>query len=222
MNQIDRPAIRSYMLRGDRQTPAQVKAHERSWETFGLPLQGIIDPHQIFPDTKRQIMEIGTGMGEGTAQLAQQFPDIGFIGVDVHKPGIGALLGYIERIELKNLRVMEEDVHIILHNHFADESFDAFHLFFPDPWPKRHHFKRRIVQIPFLELMRSKLKPDGYIHIATDWVPYAQWITNIFADHDGFDGGVIERPDWRPLTKFEGQGVRKGHVVTDLKYFKCN
>ena len=210
------------MLRGDRQTPAQAQSYARSWQSFGLPMLGIIDPGQMFPETTSQIMEIGTGMGEGTALIAQQFPEIGFIGVDVHKPGIGALLGYIERMELKNLRVMEEDAHIILRNHFAEESFDAFHLFFPDPWPKRHHFKRRIIQNPFLDLIHARLKPGGYIHIATDWVPYAQWIAHIFDNHNGFDGGVIERPDWRPLTKFEGQGVRKGHVVTDLKYFKRN
>ena len=115
---------------------------------------------------------------------------------------------------------MEEDAHIILSSHFAAECFDAFHLYFPDPWPKRRHHKRRIVQPEFLALIHSKLKNGGYIHIATDWVPYAEWIEQVFQESPLFEGGKIDRPEWRPLTKFEGQGIRKGHLVTDLKYFK--
>lgn len=217
---IERPDNRSYKLRGDRQTLAQENAYRRSWQTFGIPLEGTIDPKTLFPNSSQQIMEIGTGMGEGTALIAANFPETGFIGVEVHTPGIGALLGHIERLGLKNLRLISEDAHIILRNHFASDSFDAFHLFFPDPWPKRRHFKRRIVQPEFLSLIHSKLKSGGYIHIATDWVPYAEWIEDIFAASELFAGGKIQRPDWRPLTKFEGQGVRKGHTVTDLKYFK--
>lgn len=217
---IERPDNRSYRLRGDRQTLAQKNAYKRSWLSFGITLDGLINPAELFPESITQIMEIGTGMGEGTAQIAATFPNIGFIGVEVHKPGIGALLGHIERLELTNLRIIEEDVHIILQNHFADQSFDAFHLYFPDPWPKRRHFKRRIVQPEFLQLIHSKLRDGGYIHIATDWIPYAQWIEEIFNVSPLFEGGKIDRPEWRPVTKFESQGLRKGHVVTDLKYFK--
>jgi len=115
---------------------------------------------------------------------------------------------------------MEEDVHIILRDHFKDETFDAFHLYFPDPWPKTRHWKRRIVQPEFLELIHLKLKTGGHIHIATDWVEYAEWIKNVFSQSEKFSGGEIARPDWRPLTKFEGKGIKKGHLVTDLKYFK--
>jgi len=217
---MERPDNRSYKLRGDRQTLAQQNAYDRSWLTYGLPLEGIYNPSELFPDKVKYIMEIGTGMGEGTAQIAQSFPDVGFIGVEVHKPGLGALLGHIERLELSNLRLMQEDAHIILRNHYEDHTFDAFHLFFPDPWPKRRHWKRRIVQPDFLNLIYKKLKPGGYIHIATDWVPYAEWIELTFEGDDRFTGGVIERPNWRPVTKFEGQGIRKGHEVNDLKYFK--
>jgi tRNA (guanine-N7-)-methyltransferase len=217
---IERPDNRSYRLRGDRQTLAQENAYNRSWETFGIPLEGVIGPKELFPGSASQIMEIGTGMGEGTALIATRFPETGFIGVEVHKPGIGALLGHIERLELKNLRLISEDVHVVLREHFIDQTFDAFHLYFPDPWPKRRHFKRRIVQPEFLSLIHSKLKSDGYIHIATDWVEYAQWIEEIFNADPRFEGGKIDRPEWRPLTKFEGQGIRKGHIVTDLKYFK--
>jgi tRNA (guanine-N7-)-methyltransferase len=216
---IERPDNRSYKLRGDRQTLAQENAYKRSWLSFGISLDGPINPAELFSESNAQIMEIGTGMGEGTAQIAEAFPTIG---VEVHKPGIGALLGHIERLNLMNLRIIEEDAHIILQNNFADKSFDAFHLYFPDPWPKRRHFKRRIVQPEFLQLIHSKLKDGGYIHIATDWVPYAIWIEKIFDGNSLFEGGKIKRPEWRPLTKFEGQGIRKGHVVTDLKYFKIN
>lgn len=217
---IERPDNRSYKLRGDRQTLAQENAYKRSWRSFGIPLEGIIDPLALFPESSGQIMEIGTGMGEGTALIAESFPDIGFIGVEVHTPGVGALLGHIERLGLKNLRLIQEDAHLILRHHFSDASLNAIHLFFPDPWPKRRHFKRRIVQPEFLSLIHAKLKSGGYIHIATDWVPYAEWIEEIFAATPLFEGGKIDRPDWRPLTKFEGQGIRKGHTVTDLKYFK--
>jgi tRNA (guanine-N7-)-methyltransferase len=217
---IERPDNRSYKLRGDRQTLAQENAYKRNWETFGIELQGLVDLAGLFPESTLKIMEIGTGMGEGTALIATAFPEIGFIGVEVHKPGVGALLGYIERLHLKNLYLIEEDAHIILRDHFADYSFDAFHLFFPDPWPKRRHWKRRIIQPEFLQLIHGKLKAGGYIHIATDWVPYARWIEAIFTESELFEGGEIERPEWRPLTKFEGQGIRNGHLVTDLKYFK--
>lgn len=217
---IERPDNRSYKLRGDRQTLAQEGAYKRNWQSFGIELQGTLDPQVIFPSSSDQIMEIGTGMGEGTALIAESFPETGFIGVEVHKPGIGALLGHIERQGLTNLRLMAEDVHIILRDYFIDQSFDAFHLFFPDPWPKRRHWKRRIIQPEFLPLIHQKLKVGGYIHIATDWVPYAIWIERIFSESPLFEGGEIDRPEWRPLTKFEGQGIKKGHKVTDLKYFR--
>ncbi len=217
---IERPDNRSYKLRGDRQTLAQENAYKRNWETFGIDLHGIVDPLKLFPSSTSQIMEIGTGMGEGTALIAAAFPESGFIGVEVHKPGVGALLGHIERLGISNLRLMEEDVHIILRDHFEEHSFDAFHLFFPDPWPKRRHWKRRIIQPEFLQLIHKKLKVGGYIHLATDWVPYAECIEKTFAQSHHFDGGKINRPEWRPLTKFEGQGIRKGHEVIDLKYFR--
>ncbi len=217
---IERPDNRSYKLRGDRQTLAQANAYKRNWEIFGIELKGQIDPLNIFPDRTSQIMEIGTGMGEGTAIIAQSFPECGFIGVEVHKPGLGALLGHIEKLGISNLRLIEEDAHIILRDHFADESFDAFHLFFPDPWPKHRHWKRRIIQKAFLQLIHQKLKVNGYIHIATDWVPYAERMEGAFKESDLFDGGVIERPNWRPLTKFEVQGIRKGHKIVDLKFFR--
>ena len=219
---IERPDNRSYKLRGDRQTLAQENAYQRLWQVYGLSLDSMIRPAELFPDAKNYVVEIGTGMGEGTAGIAAQFPETGFIGIEVHKPGVGALLGHIDRLGLKNLRLAPEDAHIILKNNFEDHVLNGVHLFFPDPWPKRRHWKRRIVQNNFLELIHEKLKPGGYIHIATDWVEYAQWIESVFGSSELFTGGKIDRPDWRPITKFEGQGIRKGHVVTDLKYFAKN
>ena len=217
---IIRPDNRSYILRGARATLAQSTAFEKLWPKFGVPMEGTIENTSLFPGFTHFVMEIGTGMGEGTALIAQSFPETAFIGVEVHQPGIGSLLWRIEAAGLENLKIMEEDAHIILRDHFRDQSFDAFHLYFPDPWPKKRHWKRRIVQTEFLDLIHRKLKPGGYIHIATDWVEYAQWIKNVFSHSKKFSGGEIPRPQWRPLTKFEGKGVKKGHIVTDLKYFK--
>ena len=220
MSEVVRPVNRSYRLRGDRATGAQSAAYEKLWPIYGLPPSGVIDPIAIFPDSKSRIMEIGSGMGEATAQIAAQFPETGFLVVEVHKPGLGSLMNICEKAGTRNLRVIEEDVHLILRDSIPDQTLDAIHLYFPDPWPKNGHHKRRIVQKEFLELIHPKIKDGGYIHIATDWLPYAQWIQRIFAASDLFNGGVIERPEWRPISKFEGQGLRKGHIVTDMKYFK--
>ena len=217
---IERPDNRSYKLRGARATPAQESAYEKLWPKYGIPLEVLIDPALVFPNSSTRIMEIGTGMGESTALIAAAFPEVGFFGVEVHQPGVGSLLWRAEAAGLTNLRIIQEDVHIILRDHFPDQSLDAFHLYFPDPWPKTRHWKRRIVQPEFLELIATKLKAGGYIHIATDWIEYASWIQNVFAESSLFTGGVIDRPEWRPLTKFEGKGLRKGHIVTDMKYFK--
>lgn len=220
MSEVVRPSNRSYRLRGDRATGAQVVAYETLWPKYGLAPQGVIDPAQIFPDSTARIMEIGSGMGEATAQIASHFPETGFLVVEVHKPGLGSLMNLCEKASNSNVRVIEEDVHVIMRDSIPDQSLDAIHLYFPDPWPKNGHHKRRIVQDEFLELIHPKIKVGGYIHIATDWFPYAQWIQRIFAASKLFSGGVIDRPEWRPISKFEGQGLRKGHIVTDMKYFK--
>jgi tRNA (guanine-N7-)-methyltransferase len=165
-------------------------------------------------------MEIGFGMGEATAIIAKNHPNNAYIAVDVHPPGIGKLLGRIVENGLTNLRVIEDDVHIVLPHMFEDESLDAIHLYFPDPWPKKKHNKRRIVNEGFLALIHPKLKKGGYIHIATDWVPYAVSIEEVFAASTLFSGGVIEKPESRPVTRFEGQGIDKDHQVTDLMYFR--
>ena len=218
----DRPSIHSFKLRGARMTLAQEKAMNAFWPVFGINPDTPIDPRATFPDAKRVIMEIGTGMGESTALIARDHPDDGFFGVELHRPGLGALLARINELGLTNLRLVEEDARVLLAKYTPDHSLDAIHLYFPDPWPKTKHNKRRIVQDDLLPVLAQKLVPGGYIHIATDWLPYAVWIQEVFDRSPLFTGGVIERPDFRPITKFEGQGLRKGHVVTDLKYFTSN
>ena len=215
-----RPANRSFRLRGTRITEAQQSATDLYWDQFGVASDAPIVPSEILPDYKVRIMEIGTGMGEATALIARDAPEIGFFAVEVHRPGIGSLLARINEYQLKNLRLINEDARLVMTELMPTECLDAIHLYFPDPWPKKKHWKRRIVQDDFIEIIYSKLKPGGYIHIATDWVPYAEWIENHFANSPKFEGGEIPKPEFRPTTRFEGQGIRKGHKVTDLKYFK--
>ncbi len=218
---MERPSVRSYSIRGSRITEAQREAKNALQAIYGIAVKTKkINLHEIFPKSEKIIMEIGFGMGEATAIIAKNHPNNGYIAVDVHPPGIGKLLSRIIENDLKNLRVIEDDVHVVLPYMFEDESLDAIHLYFPDPWPKKKHNKRRIVNQGFLELIHPKLKKDGYIHIATDWVPYAESIKDVFAASVLFSGGVIDKPESRPVTRFEGQGIDKDHQVTDLMYFR--
>lgn len=218
---MERPTVRSYSIRGSRITEAQRAAKSALQAVHGIEFkQEIIDLGQIFPKAEKIIMEIGFGMGEATAIIAMNHPNNGYIAVDVHPPGIGKLLTRIADHELTNLRVIEDDVHVVLRHMIKDEALDAIHLYFPDPWPKKKHNKRRIVNADFLELIYPKLMKGGYIHIATDWVPYAIKIHEVFAASDLFIGGVITKPDWRPVTRFEGQGIDKDHAVNDMLYTK--
>ena len=218
---MERPSVRSYSIRGSRITQAQRQAKDELQAIYGIAVEEKkVNLAEIFPTSEKIMMEIGFGMGEATAIIAKNHPNNGYIAVDVHPPGIGKLLGRIVENDLKNLRVIEDDVHIVLPHMFEDESIDAFHLYFPDPWPKKKHNKRRIVNEGFLALIHPKLKKGGYIHIATDWVPYAVSIQEVFAASTLFSGGVIEKPESRPVTRFEGQGIDKDHQVTDLMYFR--
>ena len=214
-------SVRSYRLRGSRITRSQASALERFWPAYGVEIpEGKLDLPALFPDSKKIIMEIGFGMGEATALIGRDFPNDGFLAVEVHFPGVGKLMARIEELGLKNIRIMETDVHPLFEEHLDDEGLDGIHLFFPDPWPKKKHQKRRIVNADFLKLIAPKIKPGGFIHIATDWVPYAEVIEEVFAASEIFEGGVVDRPEWRPLTRFEGQGITKDHQVTDLRYIR--
>lgn len=214
-------AVRSYKLRGRRITEGQQEAWDRLWPIFGIEQSDrLINFAEIFPEADRVIMEIGFGMGEATALIAKADPTTGYLANEVHRPGIGKLLSRIEENELANLRTIEGDAFEILAEMIADESLDGVHLFFPDPWPKARHFKRRIVNQEFIAAVGSKLKTGGFFHIATDWQPYAEWIAEEFTKQNIFSGGEVERPDWRPLTRFEGQGINKEHPVADFRFIK--
>ena len=219
---MERPSVRSYSIRGSRITDAQRIAKDALQKVHGIEFkQEQINISQIFPNSDKVILEIGFGMGEATAIIAKNHPNNGYIAIDVHPPGIGKLLARIVENDLANLKVIEEDVHVVLQHMIADESIDGIHLFFPDPWPKMKHNKRRIVNEGFLALIHPKIKKGGFIHIATDWVPYANSIQEVFAGSTLFTGGVIEKPEWRPVTRFEGQGIDKDHAVNDMMYTKA-
>ena len=218
---MEEPTVRSYRIRGTRITGPQQLALDKYWDQYGIEQsQQILDIPSIFPNSQKVVMEIGFGMGEATALIARDFPDTGFFAVDVHRPGVGKLFSLIQEHQLKNLRVIQGDAHLVMHDMFADSSLDGVHLFFPDPWPKKRHNKRRIVNENFLQQLASKIKKGGFIHIATDWVPYAEWIDEVFAASTLFTGGRVARPEWRPLTRFEGQGITKDHQVNDFRFIK--
>ena len=217
---MERASNRSYSLRGNRMTRAQTLAMAQSWDQYAIEIKSELNLNQIFPEKTKVIMEIGSGMGEATAQIAKANPEVGYVAVEMHSPGLAALLILINQMELENIRLIREDATYLLANHIPDNSLDGIHLLFPDPWPKNRQHKRRMVQSEFIEMVGRKLKQGGFIHIATDWQPYADWIKVRFDKSGSFSGGVVERPSWRVLSKFEGQGLRKGHQVTDFKYIK--
>jgi len=217
---MERASNRSYSLRGNRMTRAQTLAMAQSWDRYAIEIKSELILNQIFPEKTKVIMEIGSGMGEATAQIAKANPEVGYVAVEMHSPGLAALLILINQMELENIKLIREDATYLLANHIPDNSLDGIHLLFPDPWPKNRQHKRRMVQSEFIEMVGRKLKPGGFIHIATDWQPYADWIKVRFDKSGSFSGGVVDRPSWRVLSKFEGQGLRKGHQVTDFKYIK--
>ena len=217
---MERPSNRSYSLRGNRMTRAQTLAMNSHWDKYAISVDSNLLINEIFPDKSQTILEIGSGMGEATAQIALNNLDTGYVAVEMHKPGLAALLLLIMEKQISNIKMIREDATYLLANFIPDSSLDGIHLLFPDPWPKNRQHKRRIVQDDFIELIARKLKPKAFIHIATDWQPYAQWIKAKFDNNSDFFGGIVARPSWRVLSKFEGQGLKKGHTVTDFRYEK--
>ena len=217
---MERPSNRSYSLRGNRMTRAQTLAMNSHWDKYAISVDSNLIINEIFPDKSQTILEIGSGMGEATAQIALNNLDTGYVAVEMHKPGLAALLLLIMEKQISNIKMIREDATYLLANFIPDSSLDGIHLLFPDPWPKNRQHKRRIVQDDFIELIARKLKPKAFIHIATDWQPYAQWIKTKFDNNSDFSGGIVARPSWRVLSKFEGQGLKKGHTVTDFRYEK--
>lgn len=218
---MEQSSIRTYRLRGSRITGPQQSALDKYWDAYGIEYSTeFLNITSLFPTAEDVVLEIGFGMGEATALIARDFPSTGYLAVEVHKPGIGKLMARVEELALSNIRIIEGDAHPIITTMIPDKTVDGVHLFFPDPWPKKRHNKRRIVNAEFLALIHPKIKDGGFFHIATDWVPYAEYIEEVFAASPLFTGGVVERPEWRPVTRFEGQGITKDHQVTDLRYTK--
>lgn len=224
--------VRSFVLREGRLTNAQERALRELWPRFGVEYVGhTVEPAPFFarpaaPSVAAPlVLEIGYGMGGSLLAMAQAEPEKNFLGIEVHTPGVGALLMGIEAHALTNLRTLHHDAVEVLENMLPDASLDRVQLYFPDPWHKKRHHKRRIVQTEFVALLVRKLKPGGLLHFATDWQPYAEWMLEILRAEPALENmspndAYIERPVWRPQTKFETRGERLGHGVWDL-LFRC-
>jgi tRNA (guanine-N7-)-methyltransferase len=219
--------IRSFVLRQGRVTKGQANALETQWPAYGVQYgsQGI-DLNALFGRSEsKKILEIGFGMGESTAKIAQILPDCDFLAVEVHTPGVGALLKLIEEQALTNIRIIQHDVVEVLQNMIPDASLDGVHIFFPDPWHKKRHHKRRLIQAEFVKLLCTKLKVGSYLHVATDWQEYAEWVLEVLRDEPQLKNtttdltlAYAEKPSYRPLTKFENRGIKLGHGVWDLVF----
>jgi tRNA (guanine-N7-)-methyltransferase len=221
--------IRSFVLRQGRLTKGQARALETQWPAYGVEygLQSIDLKNMFGQKDSKKILEIGFGMGESTAKIAQTLPDCDFLAAEVHTPGVGALLKLIEEQALTNIRIIQHDVVEVLQNMIADESLDGVHIFFPDPWHKKRHHKRRLIQAEFVKLLCSKLKVGGYLHVATDWQEYAEWVLEVLNAEPQLqnaapkeNNGYAEKPSYRPLTKFESRGIKLGHSVWDLVFIR--
>lgn len=216
--------IRSFVLREGRLTKGQQSAIDRLWPQLGLERhQQQLQPAAVFGRKAPLVLEIGYGMGASLLEMAANEPEKDFIGIEVHRPGVGALLMGIEERGISNLRSYCDDAVDILNLCIADASLDRLQVFFPDPWHKKRHHKRRIVQPNWLSLVANKLKPGGLLHLATDWDNYAQHMSHYCLAEDrlrnrGNTDGFIKRPDWRPTTKFERRGLNLGHGVWDLLF----
>lgn len=218
-----RRGIKSFVIRAGRLTKGQEGGLERQWPIMGLELeQGTINLAEVFGRTAPVVLEIGYGMGHTLALMAQAAPEKDFIGVEVHLPGVGSLLHAAEEMGLANLRTYKDDAIEVL-KLFPDESLDCVQLFFPDPWHKKKHNKRRIVQPEFAQTIRRVLKKGGVFHMATDWEAYKDHMLEVMDAAEGYEniagtGNCVPRPEDRPLTKFEKRGESRGHGVWDLKF----
>ncbi|WP_036301848.1 tRNA (guanosine(46)-N7)-methyltransferase TrmB [Methylotenera sp. L2L1] len=215
--------IRSFVLRQGRLTKGQARALETGFPQFGVNYAPeLLDLNAVFKraDSKK-ILEIGFGMGETTAKIAQVLPDCDFLAAEVHTPGVGALLKLIEENALTNIRVIQHDVVEVLHHMVPDASLDGVHIFFPDPWHKKRHHKRRLIQAEFVKLLCTKLKAGGYLHVATDWQEYAEWVLEVLNAETQLQNTATDyavKPSYRPLTKFENRGLKLGHGVWDMVF----
>jgi tRNA (guanine-N7-)-methyltransferase len=218
------PRIRSYVLRAGRVGSGQARALAELGPRFLLPYQSsLLDLDAAYGRNAAKILEIGFGMGEGLAEIAAAHPENDYLGVEVHTPGVGALLKQLGERGLDNVRVIQHDAVEVLTHMLAPGSLAGVHIFFPDPWHKKRHNKRRLIQPPFVRLLAERIAPGGYLHLATDWEDYALQMLEVLSAEPGLANtadGFSARPDTRPLTKFEQRGLRLGHGVWDLVFRK--
>ena len=221
----DRPLrkVRSFVIRG-KITRAQKRAYQTLFPKYGIPYQpSPLNIEDVFGRQAPVVLEIGSGMGEATAEIAAQHPEIDYLAVEVFKAGVGSLLRRIEEKQLKNLRIIHHDAVEVLQTMIPDASLFGIHIFFPDPWPKKRHHKRRLIQPPFVQLLSQKLKPGGYIHLCTDWEDYAEHMLSVLQNEPTLKNvasDYISRPEWRPLTRFEQQGIQEGRRIRDLHFVR--
>ena len=215
--------VRSFVRRSARMTPAQRAAIESRWSTFGLENTGLLDLDSVFGRGAPKVLEIGFGNGEALVSLAESRPEHDYLGIDVYEPGIGRLLAAIAEKELSNVRVMRADAAEVLRQSLPPASLTGVLLLFPDPWPKKRHHKRRLVQADFVRRVATSLASGGVLHLATDWQNYAEHMLEVLESEDAFvnlagQGHFSEAGDHRPVTKFERRGQRLGHGVWDLRF----
>lgn len=224
--QYKKKSIRSFVIRAGRITDGQRQAMELQWPHYGLSLyDGLLDLAQVFGNDNPVVVEVGFGMGDSLLEMAELDPNTNFVGIEVHPPGVGRLINEATLRGIRNIRVFCADANDVLEDCFADESIKRLQLYFPDPWHKKKHNKRRIVQAEFVEKIRQKLIPAGHFHMATDWEPYAEHMMETMGEDNGFHNSMpgsdfAPRPDYRPITKFEKRGERLGHGVWDLIFVK--
>jgi len=222
--QEHRRPIRSFVLRQGRVTHAQRRACEELLTVYGVPFAPApLDLDRLFGRAAPKILEIGFGMGETTATIAQAHPETDYLGIEVHTPGVGSLLKQLDDLNLKNVRIIQHDAVEVLQQMIASAALDGAHLFFPDPWPKKRHHKRRLVQAPFTALLATRMKSRAYLHAATDWEDYAQQMLQVLSAEPALENTATDfaqRPNSRPETKFERRGLKLGHRVWDLVFRK--
>jgi tRNA (guanine-N7-)-methyltransferase len=218
------PAIRSFVLRQGRVSNAQRRACETLLPQYGIPFSdNHLDLNRVFNRDAPKILEIGFGMGETTATIAQTHPENDYLAIEVHTPGVGSLLNQIETLGLTNLRIIQHDAVEVLQHMLTKACLDGIHIFFPDPWPIARHHKRRLIQPTLVNRLCDHLKPGGYIHTATDWEEYAIHMLEVLSNETQLSNTSTDyapRPEYRPLTKFEQRGIKLGHNVWDLIFTK--
>jgi tRNA (guanine-N7-)-methyltransferase len=216
--------IRSYVLRQGRMSDAQKRAYGEGLKHWGIAYAPVpLDLATAFGRVAPVILEIGFGMGRTTAEIAHAHPQNNYLGVEVHTPGVGSLLKEIETRQLSNVRIIQHDAVEVLTHMLADAALAGIHIYFPDPWPKKRHHKRRLIQPELVSLIAQKLAPGAYLHCATDWEEYAQQMLDVLSAESQLKNstaGFSPRPEWRPVTKFEQRGLKLGHGVWDLLFVK--